>query len=270
MERVAWLQHAPSVWHVRCLTNELGFATAADDNAEARMFEGRRKDRRAGYSFRAHVRRVVETKGFTHVALTLGATAIVAGTAFANCSSSDITGPSSDPPRMTLEPAPVTSPTSSTEGTATTQSTITTKQPAPFKMPFAALPPNNPCTGEPVVWDHGTTMMQGTAQTSTGLDGRMHVQFHLNASGQGVSGASATRARKYSGSQEYNSQSFTVLADQTERYKFEWNVKVIARGESGALAPEDDFMLHVVATMGPAPNFFPEALSATAPPGECH
>lgn len=234
------------------------------------MFEKRRDDRRVGYSFRAHVRRVVENKGFTRVAMTLGATAIVAGTAFANCSSSDITGPSSDPPRASLEPTSTSTTTAPLQQEeVTTTSTITTKQPAPFRLPFAALPPTNPCTGEPITWDHGSTMMQGTAQTSTGLDGRMHVQFHLNAQGQGVSGANAVKVRKYSGSQEYNSQSFTVLTGASEKYKFEWSVKVIARGESGALAPEDDFFLHVVTTIGPAPDFFPEAADATAPPGRC-
>src|SRR5688500_1503403 len=115
------------------------------------MFGKRRKDRRVGYSFRAHFRRVVETKGFTHVALTLGATAVIAGTAFANCSSSDITGPPSDDvSTVTSAPAPV-------QSDIETQSTITTKQPAPFRLPFAILPPTNPCTGEPVVWDHGST-----------------------------------------------------------------------------------------------------------------
>ena len=227
------------------------------------MLEKWRRDRRAGYSFRAHVRRVVETKGLTHIALTLGATAIVAGTAFANCSSSDITGPSSDP-------APVSSTTAPVQADIETQSTITAKQPAPFRLPIAALPPNNPCTGEPIVWDHGSTMVQGTLQTSAGLDGRLHVQFHLNAQGNGVSGASATRVRRYSGSQEYNSQTLSMPANSTERFKFEWNVKVIAKGETGTLVPEDDFFLHIVSTIGPPPDFFPEAASATAPPGGCH
>ena len=227
------------------------------------MFGKRRKDRRVGYSFRAHFRRVVETKGFTHVALTLGATAVVAGTVFANCSSSDITGPSSDPVTVAASPAPA-------QSDIETQSTITTKQPAPFRLPFAALPPASPCTGEPIVWDHGSTMMQGTLQTSTGLDGRMHVQFHLNAQGHGESGPTATKVRRYSGSQEYNSQTFTVLANATEKFKFEWTVKMIARGESGTLHPEDDFFLHVVSTFGPPPDFFPEAADATAPPGGCH
>ena len=228
------------------------------------MLEKWRKDRRVGYSFRAHVRRVVETKGFSRVALALGGTAIVAGTMFAYCSSSDITGPSSETTTVS-EPT-----TTSTDISTTTDASITTSKTGPFKLTFAALPPTNPCTGEPVVWDHGSTMIQATIQTSTGTDGRMHVQFHLNAQGRGESGLTATRKRKYSGSQEYNSQTFTVLSGDTNKFKFEWNVKVIAQGETGTLHPEDDFVLHVVATFGPAPDFFPEAADATAPPGDCH
>ena len=211
------------------------------------MFEKWRTDRRTGYSFRGHFKRIVENRGFGRVALTLGAAALVAGTAFANCSGSSITGPAADP-------APPPAPQMQTFTTKTGQ----------FRLPLAALPPASPCTADPIVWDQGSTMIQSTMQTSTGLDGRFHVQFHLNAQGQG---ASATR--RYSGSQEYNSQEFTVLSGDKNKFKFEWNVKVIARGEDGTLFPEDDFHLHVVATMGPAPNFFPEAADATAPPGEC-
>jgi hypothetical protein len=37
-----------------------------------------------------------------------------------------------------------------------------------------------------------------------------------------------------------------VFATGTERYKEEWNMKIIAKGEDGSLHPEDDFFLHVV------------------------
>jgi hypothetical protein len=108
-------------------------------------------------------------------------------------------------------------------------------------------------------------MMQGTTQISgPSLDGRMHVQFHLNAQGQG---ASATR--RYTGSQEYNSQDFTFLSGDRNRFKFEWNVKMIAKGEDGTLMPGDDFFLHVVQEFGPAPEFLPDAPGATADQGEC-
>ena len=210
-----------------------------------------RTDRRTGYSFRAHFKRVVETKGFSRIALSLGATAVIAGTAFANCSSSDITGPSSDRPPAASAPTPQASTETAKEG--------------PFKLPFPALPAASPCTGEPIAWDHGMTMVQGTTQiTADPLAGRLHIQFHLNASGQGVSAT-----RRYSGSQEYNSQLISVPTGNQDRYKFEWNVKMIAKGEDGRLVPEDDFFLHVVQTFGPQPNFIPDVPEALALPGEC-
>jgi hypothetical protein len=215
------------------------------------MFENRRRDRRSGYSFRAHFRRIVETKGFGRIALSLGATAIIAGTAFANCSGSDITGPAD--------------PSSAATPGVGTQASTTVKSPAPFRIPMPLLPTNNPCNGDgPIIWDHGSTMIQGTTQVSSSLDGRFHAQFHLNAQGQGTS-----PTRRYTGGQEYNSQTFTFLLGDNNKFKFEWNVRLIAKGEDGTLFPEDDFHLHIVQTMGAAPDFIPEVTEVTAPPGEC-
>lgn len=226
-----------------------------------------RKDRRVGYSFRAHFKRVLETKGFSHVALTLGATALIAGTAFANCRGSDITGPSSDPPRaaMDVSSTSTTSATSTTTSTTTsTSSTTETTKEGPFKLPFALLPPANPCRGDAIAWDHGSTVIQGTTQITLGSDGRYHAQFHFNAQGRGTSAA-----RKYSGSQEYNSQTITVDPTSTNKFRYGWNVKIIAKGEDETLFPGDDFVMHVVATIGPPPTFIHELAEATAPPGEC-
>ena len=225
-----------------------------------------RKDRRVGYSFPAHFRRVVETKGFGHVALTLGATAVIAGTAFANCRGSDITGPSSDGPRSSMDVTSTTTTTTSTTSTTSSSNTSvteTTKE-GPFKLPFALLPPANPCRGDAIAWDHGSTMIQGTTQITLGSDGRYHAQFHFNAQGRGES-----PTRKYSGSQEYNSQSITVDATSTTKLRYVWNLKIIAKGEDGNFAPADDFFLQVVATIGPPPTFVPELAEATALPGEC-
>ena len=211
----------------------------------------RQKDRRGEYSFRAHFKRLVETKGFSRLALSLGATAVIAGTAFANCSSSDITGPSSDPPPAASAPGP--------------QAATETAKEGPIKLPFPALPAASPCTGDVIAWDHGMTMMQGTTQiTADPLGGRIHIQFHLNASGQGTSAT-----RRYSGSQEYNSQLFTLSPSNKDPFRFVWNVKMIAKGEDGRLMPEDDFFLHVIQTFGPQPDFIPGVPEALALPGEC-
>lgn len=212
-------------------------------------FEKLRKDRRAGYSFPGHFRRVVETKGFAQVVLTLGAAAIVAGTAFANCGGNSITGPSSD---VAAAPAPPGKPQ------------LETSKTGPARSTFITLPLTHPCTGETIIWDHGATMIESTAQFSTGLDGRVHVQFHMNSYGQG---ASATR--RYSGSHEYNSQLFTVMLGDNNKFKFEWNMKMIARGEGEALFEDDDFVLHLVQTFSPPPDPIPDIPEATIPPGEC-
>ena len=240
------------------------------------MTSGRwRKDRRTGYSFRAHVRRIVESKGLTRTALTLGATAVIAGTAFANCSSSDISGPSSDEgARATTD---VVSPTSepSTVTTTTTTATSSPQKTGPVKLFFAALPPKNPCTNDDILWDRQKSMLAITTQTSTGTDGRMHVQFHFNSQAHGTA---ALRPVHYTGSQEYNSQTFTYLPEAgNENYmKFEWNMKMVAKGESGPLGEEtllegDDFFLHIVAYPGEPPTFVPvpEGVSVEGRPSDC-
>jgi hypothetical protein len=51
------------------------------------------------------------------------------------------------------------------------------------------------------------------------------------------------------GSEEYDSQEF-VFTNTTDRYKVEWNVKMIAKGEDGTIHDEDDFFLHIVMNTG--------------------
>jgi hypothetical protein len=60
-----------------------------------------------------------------------------------------------------------------------------------------------------------------------------------------------------------------MLATDRNKLKFEWNMKVIAKGEDGRLMPEDDFYLHMVTTFSGPPDFIPEFAEATVPPGEC-
>lgn len=238
------------------------------------MRTGRWKDdRRSGYSFRAHFKRVVETKGFTHVALTLGATAVIAGTAFANCRGSDITGPGDPPARVTTDLA---STTTATTSTVTSEASVTSTAPSkvgPMKLPFSALPPKNPCTGEDILWDREKSNLAATIQISTGTDGRTHIQYHFNSQAHGTS---ALRPVRYTGSQEYNSQTFTYVPEAGEagRQKFEWNVKMIAKGESPTggefLSPDDDFHLHIVAYSGFQPDFVPTGVDVTPFESECH
>ncbi len=219
------------------------------------MFKKERTDRRGGYSFRGHFRRAVQTKGVGRIALSLTATAIIAGTAFANCSSSDITGPRANTTlEATTDAVSTTSPT--------TSATSTTKE-GPVKLPVTTIPPSSPCTAQPIAWDKMFTLLQGTTQITAEAD-RFHAQFHLNSVAQGITDtetAPGASVRRYTGSEQFNSQILTILANSTEKVQFEWNMKIIAKGEDGTLFPEDDFFLHVVSRFGPPPLFTPEEVT---------
>jgi hypothetical protein len=202
------------------------------------MWRGMKRDRRQGYSITGHVRRVLATKGIVRVGMSLGATALVAAIAFAHCSSSSITGPG------TTQSAP----TGNNGGDNTDHAKDVLAPPAkfgPIRVPMTVLPQQSPCTGQPIVWDptQSFTMMQGTSQTA--LDGAAHFQYHMNTQAQGVTNIPLAAYRQYVGSEEYDSQDM-VFSDQNQRYKLEWNVKMIAKGEDGAIHDEDDFFIHVI------------------------
>jgi hypothetical protein len=86
------------------------------------MFSRQRKDRRRGYSFRGHFRRVLETKGLRHVVLSVGGTLLLTAGTLAYCSSDSITGP--PPPRALTSSAASQSPRGSNAGQATPTSNI--------------------------------------------------------------------------------------------------------------------------------------------------
>ena len=222
------------------------------------MFKRRVVERRAGYSFLGHVRRVVRTYGVIRgVVLPLGTAALVAGAALADCHGADLTGPQK--PKM--------SPTG-----GSLNDTYTIKQPAPIQLAFPALPPTDPCTGAPIVWDQGHTMLQGTIQVSTDDAGRLHVQFHFNSQGKATAPAGAPQ---WVGSQVYDSQDFTILdATNQDTYHFEWDMKMVQQGETSTgtntvLGTGDDFYMHIVGDFGPQPTFLPASAQATPVQGKC-
>ena len=57
------------------------------------MFKRFKTERRGGYSFTGHVRRLIKNKGVAGVTAPLALTALIAAIAFAHCRSSSITGP---------------------------------------------------------------------------------------------------------------------------------------------------------------------------------
>ena len=204
------------------------------------MFKRFKRDRRQGYSITGHVRRVVATKGMRRVAASLGGTVLVAAIAFAHCSSSSITGPGTNQGAS-----------GGNDGGNTGHTKDVLSPPTkfgPIRVPMTVLPEQSPCTGQPIVWDptQSFTMTQGTSQV--GLDGSAHFQYHMNTQAQGVTNVPLAVYRQYVGSEEYNSQDM-VFSDENQKYKLEWNVKMIAKGEDGTIHDEDDFFLHIVMNM---------------------
>lgn len=201
------------------------------------MFKKWKRDRRQGYSIGGHIRRMLATKGASRVAMSLGGTAVIAAIAFAHCSSSSITGPGTN--QGTAHGGNVAG------GNTGPSKDLTPAKFGPIKVPMTVLPPQSPCTGQPIAWDptHSFTMMQGTTQTGT--DGTAHFQYHMNTQAQGITNVPLVAYRQYVGSEEYDSQDF-VFTTRAEKYKVEWNVKMIAKGEDGTIHDEDDFMLHIV------------------------
>ena len=188
-------------------------------------------ERRKGYSFPAHFRRIIETKGWRHVLAVLGGTAIGAGILFANCSSDTITAPSA-----------TRAPTGSNAEAIVTQIDV-----GPADMP-ATLPPKG-CNGDPIVWTDTKTNTVGQMVVTT--TGTYHLKVHVSQHAQGYgSGEDPWKPRRnYIGSDEYDQEiNFTPGNDVVN---VEFNLKVIAKGEAGAdgatpLFPGDDYMLHMI------------------------
>ena len=188
--------------------------------------------RRRGYSFAAHLRRMVATRGWRQVAAALGGTAIVAGVVFANCSSDSITGPGKGTAAATGHNA---------------ETIVTQIDVGPADMP--AQLPANACNGDPIVWEDPKTHTVGQIVVTT--TGGYHLKVHVSQQAQGYgSGQDRWKPRRnYVGSDEYDQEmNFTPGNDVVN---VEFNLKVIAKGEADAngltpLFPGDDYMLHML------------------------
>src|SRR5438093_9899056 len=107
------------------------------------MFRKFGHDRRKGYSFVDHVRRVVATKGLMRVVTSLGGTVLVAALALAHCSSSDITGPK----RSVNPPSGI-----SKWGDGTTTTWLPPAYFGPLTVPITVIPPYSACTNQDIFW----------------------------------------------------------------------------------------------------------------------
>jgi hypothetical protein len=200
------------------------------------MFHGRRSDRRRGYSFRGHFRRVLETRGVGRVSASLCGTALVAGLFFAHCRSADVTGPGSPPSSSPSQPTDPGSPKPSSEAFVSQTKLSDIDVPIVDRVNFDG----SPCTHEPIEPgknSHTYFMLMQVVTTS----GQTMFHVHIN---QEFVGVGVITGHKYSSSKEYDADfapSYPVRSHGTLEYN------VIASGESLAgitYYPGDDFLLH--------------------------
>ena len=212
------------------------------------MLKRLKRDRRQGYSFIGHARRVIATKGIRRVAMSLGGTALVAAVAFARCSSSSITGPNSGNGTTQSSGGEVS--TGPTNNGSLTEMWLPAATFGPIKLTVTVIPPYSPCTNQSILWspDKQYTIMSGYTQSSTA--GSLRTQFHLASWALGVTdpiSLATTDAgwRKYAGTENYDTQQ-RVYSTGMEKYKEEWDMKILSYGPNDERHDEDDFFLHMV------------------------
>ena len=219
------------------------------------MFKRLQSDRREGYSFTGHLRRMLVTKGAARIGISLGSTAVIAAIAFAHCSSSSITGPNRGGGGNNA-PSGVAQGPSKTEGLVT-DTWLPPARFGPLKVPMTVIPPFSPCTQQVIEWAVGKqyTIMEGTTQSSTG--GQLKTQFALASWALGNTAPPALQPpladenwRKYAGTETYNSQE-RVYATGQEKFREEWNMKILSYGRNDERHDQDDFFLHVVVKVPP-------------------
>jgi len=186
------------------------------------------------------------TKGVGRVALSLGGTAIVAAVAFAHCSSTSITSPDSG-----NRAAPAHGGVEATmSGGGLTDTWLPAAKFGPVKLLTTVIPPYSPCTQQNIVWDLDKqyTVMEGYTQSSTG--GSLKSQFHLGSWALGRSSliqpvTADPGWRKYAGTETYDTQE-RVYVTGAEKFREEWDMKILSYGWNDQRHDEDDFYLHMV------------------------
>lgn len=224
-------------------------------------FLERRRDRRRGYSFRGHFKRVLQTKGLKHIVRsTLGTVAIVS-IAFAYCSSDGITGPGSgstagggsvatapsaggyehgddpdddDPgidPGLLITPIDIGPP-----------SAIETSF-GPINLPIDMQA--TPCNHDVVQWDpRRTYVTMSGVMVLNPLTGTVYIRGRFSEKSYGV-GTIIIPTRRYKGYEEYEKEFY--LRPPTSVNEEEFLLKIIAKGniEPWPLYPNDDFFIYV-------------------------
>ena len=211
------------------------------------------EDRRRSYSFKAHLRRVRETKGLRRLLLPLFGTALAASLAFAYCGSDGITGPSDG----STGPA----------GTISANHTIevtpfpVTDEEIPSELADTEVPTNmqaTACNGDVVAWEDSRTKASGVAflNTRTGAL-RTKIRIRQTAKGRGTRHTTDPEFpdRWYYGFQEYEKEIFMALG--TLEHEEEFELKITAKNRefdrpsrpcssgSETRTPNDDYKLRL-------------------------
>ena len=217
-------------------------------------FLERRRDRRRGYSFLGHFKRVVRTRGLRHVALSTLSTVAIVGLTFAYCSSDGITGPNESGGQVATVPT-----TGSQHGGEPDDGGI---DPGLLIIPIDIGPPtaietqfgpiNLPidmqataCNGDVVAWDPRRTYvtMSGfmALNPTTGV---VVIKGHFTWHAQGK-GTIVFPTRRYTGFEDYEKQ--FLLVPPVSVNEEEFLLKIIAKGniEPWPLYPQDDYVLYV-------------------------
>jgi hypothetical protein len=213
------------------------------------MFKRFKFDRRQGYSFLGHVRRVIAVKGTTRVAASLGGTALIAAIAFAHCSSSSVTGPKS--PTSAQRSAPSPSGPSKNYGTTNWLPPVVFTLNLPHVM-LLPIPNYSPCTHQAIVWDlpksysRVTNYLQSAAPPDPSLRSYDHVaSWDVGVTDPASLGMDSDDWRRYKGYEEHDTD-VRIFATGAERYKEEWDVKILAYGNRDQRCDADDFYFHYV------------------------
>lgn len=219
-------------------------------------FLERRRDRRRGYSFLGHFKRVRRTKGLRHIALSTLSTVVIVGLTFAYCSGSSITGPTTSGGEVATVPA---SGGGSQNGGEPDDGGI---DPGLLIIPIDIGPPtaietqfgpiNLPvemqataCNGDVVAWDPRRTYV--TMSGYMALDpatGRVRIKGHFIQRAQGT-GTIVVPTRRYTGYEAYDKE--FLLVPPTSINEEEFLLKIMAKGniEPWPLYPQDDYVLYV-------------------------
>lgn len=201
------------------------------------MFRERRKDRRRSYSFRAHFRRAIATKGFRGLMTPIIGTALAASLSFAYCSSDSITGPSShtdggsDGGGIEITPFPVT------------------EEEIPTTLADVEVPTNmqaTTCNGDVVAWEEARTRGGGVSYFNPKtLAMRVVIKIRQHAKGPGTRWMTDPTfpKRYYNGWQEYEKEVyFAPGVSETEE---EFDLHIIARDEKETRMFQDDYKLRL-------------------------